>query len=69
MAISNRKLTCSLPHTLYNQFKAWKAKQGIPSDNKALIELLEQFLSFTSPDSNLNPEYATKAELQVLMGK
>jgi hypothetical protein len=69
MAISNRKLSCSLPHTLYNQFKAWKTKQGIPSDNKALIELLEQFLSFNSSEPNLNAEYATKAELQVLMGK
>jgi hypothetical protein len=69
MAISNRKLSCSLPHDLYNRFKTWKAKHGIPSDNKALIELLEQFLSFTPSESELNSQYATKAEVQLLVGK
>jgi hypothetical protein len=73
MAISNRKLSCSLPHHLYNQFKAWKVKQGIATDSKALIEIVEQFLSFTPPESKpsgeLNGEYATKAEVQLLMGK
>lgn len=73
MAISNRKLSCSLPHHLYNQFKAWKAKQGITTDSKALIEIVEQFLSFippeSEPSSKLNSEYATKAEVQLLMGK
>jgi hypothetical protein len=72
MAISNRKLSCSLPHHLYNQFKAWKVKQGIATDSKALIEIVEQFLSFSSSEGNLssdNGEYATKAEVQLLMGK